>query len=270
MIDRLGAWKNAPLAYVLAEVRTEQLADLKTFQPDLAAAFRSQFPIQRSLVTARVVAASGGAATIEPDQDNAWEFATPDNRVALVLRPHGFVLHATTYQDHKEFLGRFHAALKVIAARVPSVFMSRLGLRYVDFIIPSKGEQPEDFVDKRLNPMLDLGVTTGIPTAMSFTIYPVDEGRLTLRYIRGAGHPELPPEFSTIALDKSPLMKDQNVGESQPTAILDIDRVRDFVERRLLDPDFVRSELQGMRDEISETFKDQIITKHARKVWGAT
>src|SRR5262249_49780463 len=135
MTDRLGAWKKAPLAYVLAEVRTEQISDLKTFQPDLAAAFRSQFPIQRPLVTARVVATSGGA-TIEPDQDNAWECATPDNRVALVLRPHGFVLHATTYQDHKEFLGRFHAALKVIAARVPSVFMNRLGLRYVDFIIP--------------------------------------------------------------------------------------------------------------------------------------
>lgn len=271
MSDRLGAWKNAPLAYVLAEVRTEQLADLKNFQPDLAAAFRSQFPIQRALVTACVVSAVGGAPTIEPDPDGAaWEFASPDNRVALVLRPHGFVLHATRYQDHKDFLGSFHGALKVIAGRVPSVFMSRLGLRYVDFIIPKKGEQPEDYVDKRLNPMLDLGQTSAMPTAMTFTIYPMKDGRLTLRYIRGAGHPELPAEFSTIALDKSALMKGQDdVLATQPTAILDMDRIRDFAERRLLEPDFVRRELQGMRDDISEAFKERIITKHARKAWGA-
>src|SRR5262245_43206783 len=112
MIDSLGAWKNAPLAYVLAEVRTEQLADIKTYQSDLAAAFHGEYPSQRSLVRARIIATSGGTPTVEPDPDNAWEFATPDNQVALVLRSHGFVLHATTYKDHAEFLGRFHEALK--------------------------------------------------------------------------------------------------------------------------------------------------------------
>jgi uncharacterized protein (TIGR04255 family) len=269
MTKRLGAWKNAPLAYVLAEVRTEQLSDLKTYQPDLAAAFRSQFPIQRVLVTARIVATSGGAPTIEPSQENAWEFASPDNHVALILRPHGFVLHATTYKDHTDFLGRFHDALKTIAAKVPSVFVNRLGLRYIDFIIPRKDEKPESYVDSRLNPQLDIGIAHGTPTAMSLTAYPMSNGRLTLRYIRGSGKPELPPELAKNALEKSPLMKVENIAQTHPTAIIDIDRIREFTKREPLEPTVVRQEFQGMRDEISEIFKNHIATKHALKVWGA-
>ena len=269
MTERLGAWKNAPLAYVLAEVRTERLADLKTFQPDLAAAFRSEFPIQRTLVTARIIATPAGVPNIEPEQDSAWEFATPDNYVGLIIRPHGFVLHATKYKDHSEFLGRFDRALKLIGEKVPAVYVNRLGLRYVDFVIPRQGEVPEDYVDKRLNPQLDLVNTSGPVTAMSLAVYPMLNGRLTLRYIRGAGQPQLPPELSTIALEKSGLMQVAEIDPAQPTAILDIDRTREFSTRELLEPARIRRELQTMRDEISENFKRQIIGKHAREVWGA-
>ena len=114
MTERLGAWKKAPLAYVLAEVRIkETLADLKSYQPDLRRRLPAlSFRFKRTLVTARIVnASSEGAPTLEPSQEGAWELATPDNRLGLlILRPQGFVLHATTYKDHREFLGRFQEA----------------------------------------------------------------------------------------------------------------------------------------------------------------
>ncbi len=269
MTERLGAWKKAPLAYVLAEVRTETLADLKSYQPDLAAAFRAQFPIQRTLVTARIIASSEGAPTLEPSQEGAWELATPDNRVALILRPQGFVLHATTYKDHREFLGRFQEALTIIASKVPSIFVNRIGLRYVDFVIPNFGEIPEDYVDRRLNPHIEINSATGPAMAMSLTAYPMAQGRLTLRYIRGAGQPQLPPDLATIALDKSPLMDVAGIAPDQATAIVDIDRTRDFATRELLNPSSLRQEFQRIRDEISNLFKQLIITPHARNAWGA-
>ena len=269
MVGRLGAWKNAPLAYVIAEVRTEQLSDLKNYQPDLAAAIRSEFPIQRTLVTARIIATAAGAPSVEADQDTAWELATPDNRIGLILRPQGFVLHATKYKDHAEFLGQFHRALQLVADRIPSVYLNRLGLRYVDFVIPRKGESPEDYVDKRLNPQLDLAQTAGTSTAMSVAAYPMLNGRLTVRYFRGVGQPQLPPDVSNINLEASELMSVARIDPEQPTAIVDIDRTREFPTRVVLDPAAVRREFQTMRDEISELFKERIITKHARKVWGA-
>jgi len=269
MTQRLGAWRKAPLAYVLAEVRTENLSDLKTYQPELAAAFRGQFPIQRALVTARIIASSGGIPTVEPEQESAWEFATPDNGVALIIRPQGFVLHATTYKDHAEFLGRFHDALTLVAAKVPSIFVNRIGLRYVDFIIPRAGETPEAYVDSRLNPYIPIPAATGTAMAMSLTAYPMPNGRLTLRYIRGAGQPQLPPDLATIALAKSPLMEAIDVAITQTTAIMDIDRTREFGTREPLNPAAIRMEFQLIRDEISHLFKEILITKHARQAWGA-
>jgi len=179
------------------------------------------------------------------------------------------LLHATTYSGHVEFLGRFHDALKLIAGRIPAVFVNRLGLRYVDFIIPQPREAPEDYVDGRINPDLCIAKAPGVAAAMSLVVYPMPNGKLTVRYIRGAGQPQLPPELSTIALEKSPLMDLRNIASEQPTAILDIDRGREFQTREGLDPDLVRAEFQGMHDDVSEAFKERIITEHARKMWGA-
>ena len=269
MTQRLGAWKKAPLAYVLAEVRTENLADLKSYESELAAAFRSHFPIQRTLVTARIVVSSGGSPIIEPEQDNAWEFASPDNRVALIIRPQGFVLHATTYKDHADFLGRFQDSLAMIASKVPSIFVNRIGLRYVDFIIPESGETPEQYIEGKLNPFIAMPAAKGTAVAMSLTVYPMTHGKLALRYIRGAGQPQLPPDLSTIKLDKSPLMGMMKIESNQDTAIVDIDRTREFAKREPLDPVALRKDFQGIHDEISHLFTEILITKHAKEKWGA-
>lgn len=268
MTDSLGAWSSAPLAYVLAEVRSEQLADLKEYRSKLSALFRSEYPIQRTLHSAKFVATSTGLQHVEPDDQTAWEFATPDNHTAIIVRPTGLVLHATKYIDSTEFLGRLYRAIEILVKEIPAVFVSRLGLRYVDFIIPKPGEQPEDYIDARLNPVVDAVETTGVPRAMSLAVYPLVNGALTLRYVRGRGQPELPPDLATFALEKSPLMKKEGLTPEQPTAILDTDRVREFPTREPLDASAIRREFGLMRRDVSHAF-NALITKHARKAWGA-
>lgn len=268
MTESLGAWTNAPLAYVLAEVRTEQVSDLSEYKAKLSAAFRSEYPIQRTLHSAKFVATSTGLQHVEPDQESAWEFATPDNHTAIIIRPHGLVLHATKYNDSVEFLRRLYSAVDVVTKEIPAIYVNRLGLRYVDFIIPHIGEQPEDYIDRRLNPVVPIVETTGTPRAMSLAVYPVTNGALTLRYIRGRGQPELPPDLATFALEKSPLMKKEGLAPDQPTAILDTDRVREFGKREPLDSAMIRREFTSMRGDISNAFRS-LITEHARKMWGA-
>jgi uncharacterized protein (TIGR04255 family) len=268
MNEALGAWANAPLAYVLAEVRTEQLADLKEYRSKLGARFRGEYPIQRTLQSARFVATNSGLQHIEPDQEGAWEFATPENNVAVIVRAHGIVLHATKYSDSEEFLGRLQRAVNVLAEEVPTVYVNRLGLRYVDFIIPEKGETPEDYVDKRLNPSLDLAKAPGNAVAMSLAVYPMMHGRLALRFVRSSGLPELPPELATFSLEKSPLMKRERVSADQPTATIDTDRVREFGKPEPLDATKLMDEFRTMHADVSQAFRS-LITPHARKKWGA-
>lgn len=268
MTDSLGAWGNAPLAYALAEVRTERLADIKNYQPKIAGRLRDEYPIQRTMQAAKLLA-TGSQIVIEPDQDTAWEFATPDNRTAVILRPNGLVVHATTYIDSRDFLGRLERAVRVFAEDVPSVYVNRLGLRYIDFVLPQEGEQPDAYVDRRLNP--DLGLTkraSGI-TATSLAIYHMESGhQLTLRYVRAPGKPEMPPDLGTLSLDPSPLMKSTGVKDDQPTALLDTDCNLTYTPVDRLDPARVQQEFAKIYQVSFDAFM-AAITDHARNVWGA-
>ena len=194
--------------YVLAEIRTERLADLRSYQPKFAGRLRDDgYPIQREMRAAKLVA-TGSQMIFEPERDSAWEFATPDNKTAVMLRPNGLVLHATTYKDETDFLVRLDRITRVFAEEVPSVYVKKLGLRYIDFVLPRDGELPEAYVDHRLNPDLGLAKIPGSVSATTVAIYSMGEHRqLSLRYARAYGKPELPPDLGMLALEHSPLMR---------------------------------------------------------------
>lgn len=268
MTASLGAWGNAPLAYVLAEVRTERLADIKNYHPKVAGRFRDEYPVQRTMHGAKLVA-TGTQLVIEQDQDMAWEFATPDNRTAVILRPNGLVLHATAYIDSVDFLARLQRAVSVFAEEVPLVYINRLGMRYIDFVVPREGEDPEAYVDRRLNPDLGLTKQANGVTATSLATYRMDSGQqLTLRYVRAHGKPEMPPDLGMLSLDPSPLMKSGGVKDDQLTAILDTDCNLKYAPVVRLNPAQVQEQFASIHEVSFNAFMTAI-TDYARKVWGA-
>ena len=267
MTDRLGAWSNAPLAYAVAEVRTEHLADIEEYQPKLAGKLRGEYPIQRTIQTANLIM-SGGQLMPEPSSNTAWEYATPDNRVAVMLRTNGLVLHATRYEDSKTFLAHLEAVVKAFAEEVPSVYVNRLGLRYIDFVLPNTGEAPEAYVDQRLNPNLGLSSTPKGVTTTSMSAYQMQHDTvLVLRYTRAAGQPELPPDLGVLSLDKSPLMTD-NVPEEHPTAVIDVDCYHQYTPVQRLEPEREKYRFSSIYEISFDAFM-MAVTDHARNVWGA-
>lgn len=269
MTRSLGAWSNAPLAYVLAEVRTELVSNIKDYQAKIGGLFRGEYPVQRTMHVTRLVATEN-QLVIEPGNDAAmaWEFATPDNSIAIILRANGIVLHATTYIDSEDFLSRLQRVITLVSREVPSLYLNRLGLRYIDFILPEKNEAPEDYVDKRLNPDMGLSDKTGgVAATTSLAIYPVESGTLMFRYIRSPGKPELPPDLKTISLNPSGPMKWEPESEPQITAVLDTDCVFTCSPVKL-NPAAVRKQFDLMHRDASRAFRTAI-TDHARKVWGS-
>jgi uncharacterized protein (TIGR04255 family) len=164
-------------------------------------------------------------------------------------------------------LEKFRATLAIAQEIIPDVYVNRLGLRYVDFIIPKKGEQPEKYVDGRLNPLMPISKSGDSVVAMSVAIYPMGDGNLTVRYVRGTGQPELPPELSTIQLEKSQLMLRRDVEKDQPTAILDLDRISEIKKPLRLDAASLRERLQKLRNDVHDAFMNQISTEHAKTTW---
>lgn len=268
MDEPLGAWANAPLAYVLAEVRTEMLSDLNDYQSSIAKQLRQDYPIQRKMNLSRLVA-TGTQIVFEQEQDNAWEFASPDNKTAVILRTNGIVLHATSYTNSEEFLGRLNRVLTVFS-EIPSIYVNRLGIRYIDFVLPSEGETPEDYINEKLNP--DLGLSDGREgyAATNIASYPMEIGLLNIRYMRGRGQPSLPPDLGMLTLEPSHLMRTGLVSETQPTAILDTDRIIEFSPVEKMDIAKAHELFTTMRGDIRRAFRECAITEHAKKIWGAT
>ena len=271
MTKSLGTWDNAPLAYVLVEIRTEVISDLKDYQPKLGGEFRERFPLQREVRSAQLIA-SASEMVLAPQIDPMWELAAADNRTAVLLRPNGIVLHATSYVDSKDFLLKLLEVLTVYNKIVPAVFVNRLGLRYIDFILPKQAESPDLYVNAKLN--CDLGVSERPDefSATSVAVYPLKDGSLTLRFMRGRGQPELPPDLSLTALTPSHLMRDGSgkpvIPDKRPTAILDTDRVVEITPVERLDPKKIHDRVVEMHNDVSRVF-GAAITNHARKAWGA-
>ena len=265
MTERLGAWSNAPLAYVLAEVRTEQLADIKNYLPAIGGRLRDEFPIQRRLQSVKFVAMNS-QPMMTADQEESWEYATPDNRIAAIFRTNGIVLHATSYTDSQDFLQRLARLVDVLVNEVPAVFCSQLGLRYVDFVLPRDNETPEQYMDSRLN--ADLGLSDDSKGARFTTIssYNKDNGTLSLRYARGMGQPQLPPDIAGVALKPSPLMKSEHGKELGPTSVLDTDRIFVYSSPERIEKADVMTKFQQMKADIKQAFT-AATTKFARSIW---
>lgn len=269
MTEPMGVWTNAPLAYVLAEVRTEQLADIKTYYDTLAGQLREQFPVQRRMHAARLVT-TGSSVRLESENDSVLEFVAPDNLRGVIIRPSGLVLHSTRYSNFQEFVGCLSSVVGILHKVVPHIYVNRLGLRYIDFVIPRPNEAPEMYVDRRLNPELNISTEAGCPVTTSLSVYPREGGQLVLRYMRGPGQPGLPPDLATVSLGPSqPMIAARNVPPTQTTAILDTDRISEFGTPILLEPESVIRQFQAMRDDVSRAFKAIVITEHARAAWGA-
>lgn len=263
----LGAWGKAPLAYVLAQVRTEQIADIKDFQPSLAGKLRLRYPLQRKQQGARLIATQS-KLMVEPQQQETWEFASSDNQTGIIVRESGVVLHATTYIDSNDFLNKLNDVIKVFAETVPNVFVNRVGLRYIDFVIPQHNEVPEKYVNQKLDCNLGFSEEVGF-FSTSVSIYPMKKGQVVLRYARGSGQPQLPPELAMFSLAHSHLMNQMKADDQRPTAIIDTDRNMEFIPVELLDPAKIHDIFKSMHNDVSRLFKEFVITDHAKNIWEA-
>ncbi len=269
MTQSSGQWSNAPVVYVLAQVRTERLADLKEYQAKFAGQLRDDgYPIQREMHAAKLVA-TGANFVFEPEQESAWEFATPDNRTAVILRSTGLVFHATYYDDEVDFLSTLDKVTTIFEKEIPSVYVNRIGMRYIDFVVPGANEDLGAYIDKRLNPDLGLAKGTGTTAATNVAIYQMgDKRQLIVRYTCGRGKPQLPPDLGlSLGLEPSPLMKVSGIDENKATAVLDTDCGIEYSPVKKLDPSRAKEDFGLISKDLFEAFKTAI-TPHARRVWG--
>lgn len=266
MSAALGRLPNAPLAYVLAQVRFEPFLEIEKYIPTLQTSLRKCYP--RFLQAEQVIFQILPQPEEKPHRGQPasllrWEFGSGSNHAGVIMQRDSLVFHVTAYETHEQFGQAWRWVMNQVGSHIPDLFVNRIGLRYVDFIVPNADETPEDYVIDRLR----CDPTPGIPyqhhQGLTLAEYRLKTGFLAVRYSRGIGRPTLPPDLSELSLQPSAIMQ-RVVADHQPTAVLDIDRFMTL--GAVYDAEALANQFGQMHEETSAVFK-VLTTDHAHAVW---
>src|SRR6266571_5727337 len=209
--ETLGVLPNAPLAYVVAQIVIDQIMDMDKRVGDVQAALRDRYPRFDALQGLSILVGPSGQP--QPQMMTAasrWQFADDAKRHGVVLQQNSIGLHATDYSTHDEFSGRLEVILKAMESIIPSMFIKRLGLRYIDVIVPRPGENLNNYVREGIR--CDPGKIPYMKSYLGLTTIDceMEAGHLLIKYYiaRGAGEetPILPPDLAPLfLLEKSQL-----------------------------------------------------------------
>jgi len=261
----LGKWPNAPLALVLAQVRFDPEVDTeyKEVAGRLKVALGERFPAMKAVRQVKLVFGNAPAPDGESNANEGEvgrELRSDDNRSALRLQDGVMTYTTSLYKDSQHFLAEWRSMLDCLCA-AGSVKVQRLGMRYVDFIIPTAGKVPEDYFKDGFGHLPHI-FDEFAQTAFVSHEYPMGkDGLMRVQFGRGFACPSLPPDLDGSVLLPPALLKKYTEG---PSAVLDIDRWR--IDSRRLQAAEIADEFQRLRDDICKAFS-RIITPEAESEW---
>ncbi len=259
----LGRWPNAPLALVCAQIRFDPHADRAPEQ--VKARIRNAtgpdcYPLVNPVRPMSVII--GQALPVPMPAPIGLDLHNEQKTEVIRLQSDSLTFLSAAYRDSALFMGQWRTFIGALCEdrELP---VTRLGLRYVDFIIPSNGNTPENYFRG------DLGRSPNIlgeqsPIAFNLYDYPRPAGgHLRLQYSRGYGPPMLPADLQGSVLLPSRFAMPPADGLS---AVLDMDRWQPM--NRPLTTVGIVDETDRLRSDMSETFRC-ILSPLAVREWAA-
>jgi uncharacterized protein (TIGR04255 family) len=141
---------KSPLIFVLAQVKITPVLGIESKIPMLQEAFRKQgYPrlAERKIET---TVRGSDPLTIQQDTRRQWEFIDKEKRASLVVDPEGLNYQVTRYDVFEAFMEAFEVALRIFVDCVDPNIVTRLGLRFVDLVIPSGGKEIRSYFNDSL------------------------------------------------------------------------------------------------------------------------
>ncbi len=141
--------RNAPLIYVVAQVRFSAIVAIDKFVPEIQEKLRHKgFP--------RFLRGQVMEVALQPDgtpKFNAverYEFQDKDARLGVVLQSNSLAVHTNNYSHYENFEEEIKTALMAVHRVVNINLTERIGLRYVNLIRLQDGEKWADYLHEGL------------------------------------------------------------------------------------------------------------------------
>lgn len=249
---------RSPLVLVLSQVRIGAIRDMTAYVPKIQDRLRREgFPVDVSAEVQEIGIQDGQPIARRRPH---WEFRTKDERWSVIVLEQAVVLQTTAYTDFEAFLDRLLLATDTVSAVVGDLLVERIGLRYVDLVLPRAGESWRDYVQPGLhgieNPMVrpeKSSVFTQVTTQTG------ERSRLVVRLAQNRERMVLPPDL----LAHAPA-QEVSPAEGELLTILDLDHFHE--ERVEYSREAVDARAWELHDALDILFRD-VVTPHALEVW---
>lgn len=260
--------KNVPVYFAICQVRFNQLLMLTELIPAIQEGFRKagypSYETQSNLVI-QMVAQSPQVGKPEqlhpmPSTHDSYQFGNLERTHLFMLDSQALTLQSTQYGCFEAFSTDFLKGLNIVHEKVDLSFTERIGLRYLERVMPCKGDSLEQYLVPEVHGLLNRLGGQGLYTyteAMSQQ----DEVKLRARALIQGGALAFPPDVqpNNMAIDAR-FLNYQGV-----SALLDNDG---FVENReAFSLETIGAHLNKIDELVDRAFK-ATVTDHALDAWG--
>ena len=252
----------APVFYTLAQVQFNPIVQMSDYVARLQERLRRggfpdfQAENQFELTIRRLDEAQ---PNFQPTQHVRWSFTNTQRTEGYLLLSNALVFHTTTYDTFADFIQKTIFGLNLVHEIVELAYVERIGLRYLDAIVPLEN----DTLQQYLNPSL-LGFSANLEGRLNHsfteTVTSIEDGNLVARAVITDGALALSPDLITLQLELQSQFKEIK-GRN---AVLDTDYF--VVKRNSFNLKEIEDQLLKAHDIITNAFKVSV-TDYAREKW---
>lgn len=254
--------KNAPVYVTLAQVRFNPILKLVDFLPSIQESFRhAGYPdFEHQHVISIQVSVQDGQPTPKPVPQDRFQFGNVEKTHVFIVDGQSLTLQSTNYGQFETFSACFLKGLDIVHQIVTLAFTERIGLRYLDRVMPQNGETVEQYLADQVH-----GLTSrlGGKPVYSFTeaLNEVGDIKLVSRVAIQDGPLAFPPDLQPGNM----AVAEKFISYTGKSAILDNDG---FVEgREAFSAEVVSDHLHAIHKVIGAAF-EATATRYAFTAWG--
>lgn len=259
---------NAPVFYALAQAQFNPVAAIAKYIDEVQDRLRREkytlFEPQQ--MTHLKFAVAPGQKPIEPTfaQTTSWLITKGDRTAGFILNASSITFHTTHYETSAEFIPELLRGLEAVHQVATLAHVGRLGLRYLDAVLPRPGETVNQYLADGLHGVPFEGnrkytLSESVFSTMAGPVLP--SGTLIARVHRMESPLGYPPDIAPHGL--VPMAK-FDIKDVQTHAVIDTDH---FVEGQMpLDFDQLGKQLFDLHATIRLAF-EATRTKYAQDAW---
>jgi uncharacterized protein (TIGR04255 family) len=141
---------TSPLIFVLAQVRFPQLLSIKERIPAFQDALRKMGYLKLNQREVTQVNRDPQNNIVAKETYNQWEFIDKEGTHSVLADPRFINVNTSDYTVFEDFVVQMGRVFEVMTSCIEPGLIERLGLRFVDLIVPSEGKNMEYYVNQSL------------------------------------------------------------------------------------------------------------------------